>query len=585
MKIKNKVLLSCFSAVAVLSLAALAALQFITPNASFNGIYSTDFEVLAEEENQTNPLGVTMGMYSNNKEYLLLATSFNVDNVANYKELGYKITVNGGETQKLGAGNTYYTGISVKTGESTSKDYILGENIYANVEADGMIVAETVFDTSATYVIEPYIISNEGVESVNTAINIGHTHELSLNVKTGPTNAKIASYGTLNTNGLVIEEVCATCDYAEDVTAACVQQKYEHGEAVTFTYGENSVNVPVTEVTGYEVKVTAHSGCAIGTGELSMNKMPEGNPADEYKASGYVCGTTSDKKFQIHKEVKYYVGEYAGVDLYKVGNFDASETLTYFVYSEVAGTANISVLVSDQRSSAGEVPAKALSSVFNAEVNGEAITISPTAKTKAFTATGSYQMDFSYVTLTAQAQLNEGWNTVAILPISGKAQLQMSTMKFDFVQKTESKRVILVSGMGVKEEPTEQTLAGKEDVGEVYLVGKEGLTIAEDGGVIVVKNGLQGSVVTYYVYLEKDVTATVNLTGSASGYYASSGSGTPDTVRLCTFGTDITVKVNGQDATCADTALFPEYHVSTPTWSVCHNFMTITLLENVELHE
>ncbi|MBO5328204.1 MAG: hypothetical protein J6B04_03430, partial [Clostridia bacterium] len=34
-----------------------------------------------------------------------------------------------------------------------------------------------------------------------------------------------------------------------------------------------------------------------------------------------------------------------------------------------------------------------------------------------------------------------------------------------------------------------------------------------------------------------------------------------------------------------DTALFPEYHVSTPTWSVCHNFMTRTLLETVEVHE
>lgn len=596
MKNKQKVLSTCFLSVLFVVSSLLLCFNVFTPSQTpaTKGVYGGTFNVFAETEASAT-IGEIKGMKSIDNTYLLLATSFDVDDVANYSEVGYKVSKNGAEAEKVGAGSDFYTGIVVRTGETTTKEYILGENIFQGVVADGMIVAEMEYDVTADYTIQPYIIANGGDEITVEGGTVEHAHEISVALTEQPTSNKIASYGKLDTTGMVITATCTYCDLEEDVTAKAVQEKYTTGNTVTFDYQGEKLSIAVEEVKGYEVKVQAFSGQAVGTGgEYNMNKMPETVPADTYKASGYVGGTTpANNKFKIHNETVYYQGEYKGQTLYKVGNFDAAETLTYFVWSDVAGYAEISVLATGQANGTMGVTVSSidLKGRFGITVNGENVAVSDNAKTKEFVSETNWAMDFSPVVL-ASAPVVAGWNAVKILPVKGQAQPNLSTMFFNFIQKLETQSVIPTKAMdeNFRLEPTPELLAGQESTGAIFVAGKlaDKTAIAQEGAYVAVKSTIKGSVVTYYVYMEKDVVADVKLTGSSAAAYKTSDAtyegSTPNAVRAVTFGTDVSVAVNGANQ-ALDGAEIPEYIMGLDkgAWSVCQHYVTVDLLQGVEL--
>ncbi len=458
MKTKQKIIVSCLLSALFIVASVFLFLQLFAQkdNVKTKGVYNGAFTAFADGAAANAIIGETKGMMSTDGEYYLLATSFDVDNVANYKELGYEVTVgDAAEAEKVGASNLYYTGIVVKTSETTTKEWILGENIFTDVAADGMIVAEMEYDLACEYIFMPYLLTNDDTKiTLDTPLSIKHTHELALDLISEPTSKKIASYGTLDTTGMQINAVCSSCQetITENVTA--VQSAYEHGAVVTFTYEDASVSVPVEEVTGYEVKVQKFTGYEQYTNyQTTMNALPkdwatpsaDGYPTDAFKTSGYV-GASKTRLNENNKEVfntltivndyekNRYLGEYNSADLWYVGGLDAvGEKVTYYVYSEVSGNANISVLASSNTAMAATVvPSLNFNEYLTVTVNGTSATVSASASTKEFTSTATYQMYFTKVLMTT-VELQVGWNELTITRTAAAA-IQLSDMFFDFVQ-------------------------------------------------------------------------------------------------------------------------------------------------------
>ena len=582
MKNKQKFMATAVLGVAFAVSTALMFVQSVPANTpATNGLYNGAFSVYAEEQD-TATIGQTLGMKSVDEQYLLIATSFDVDDIANYSEVGYKISKDGAEAEKVGAGNQFYTGIVVKTGETTTKEYTLGDNIFADVVADGMIVAEIEYDATADYVIQPYLITNGGVETF-VDVNVQHAHNLSVAVTAQPTSNKIASYGKLNTAGMTVTQTCSLCDLEEDVTANCTQDKYTTGDTVTFDYNGEKLTVAVEEVKGYEVEI---SDSNYDFWDLYGEDPTPDILDDKYKESGYISGEGGE--MNIQNESSFYQGEYAGQTLNKISNFTSGKEITYHVWSDVAGYAEIALLASFNGYTVGSiVAAKSLNTFAKLSVNGKEIALPDSVKTSEFTVEMMYGMDFSEIPL-IRTQLGAGWNTITITNVSGDSAFNTSTMSIDFVENKGTKTVSPASNMGVREEPTQDTLAGREEVGQIYLSGSlaDGCAVGMEGTTRCIVSTQKGTVVTYYVYFDESVTADVQFicaSSSVSGW-SSDSSWVPTGVSQVAFGTDISVAVNGATHTVSDGAIMPEYSVETPSWDACRNFVTVDLMEDVSFN-
>lgn len=151
----------------------------------FNGTYNGTLTAFAEETS-TEGTGSAEGtetatqvgnlvlkkMISVDNKYMLLAAS--IDNVAEYKAIGYYITENGVTTKK--EGNTYYTGIQVKTDNNGgTKTYYMSDIYNTEVEYSyenaGMIVCEIPYTVDAEYDVTPYLINKNDEEIKGT---LGH---------------------------------------------------------------------------------------------------------------------------------------------------------------------------------------------------------------------------------------------------------------------------------------------------------------------------------------------------------------------------------------------------------------------------
>ncbi len=122
-----------------------------TANGGLKGTY--DFTAFAEGT-ETYTAYATKGLVSTDGNYLLLLTG--IDDVTAYKEIGYKISVNGGAvtTEKM---TTYYT--AVKTGETE-----VGQTTIFDADVQGMIVYEIEYDSANEYSVTPYFTKNDGTE-------------------------------------------------------------------------------------------------------------------------------------------------------------------------------------------------------------------------------------------------------------------------------------------------------------------------------------------------------------------------------------------------------------------------------------
>ena len=172
MKLSTKqTLIKALAAAFVLTAAGgtVLAINSMTANKAespFNGVYNGTLTAFAEETTpsegtdpatQVNNL-VLKKMISVNNDYMLLATS--IDNVTEYKGLGYYITENG-VTQNKPLDDIYYTGIQVNTNTEEGTHTYSMADIYGaeySYKNAGMIVCEIPYTESAEYAVKPYLV-------------------------------------------------------------------------------------------------------------------------------------------------------------------------------------------------------------------------------------------------------------------------------------------------------------------------------------------------------------------------------------------------------------------------------------------
>ena len=139
----------------------------------FNGVYGGQtFTALAEDAVEEPTVTYTMqtkGMYSLNNDYLLLTT--NIDDVTQYQEVGYTVSLNGGEGVDQGS-EKYYDSITFKTdAEGGTRTDMMADIFEGNV-VTGMIVTEIPYSNANSYSITPYLVTNEGTTEKGTTIRL-----------------------------------------------------------------------------------------------------------------------------------------------------------------------------------------------------------------------------------------------------------------------------------------------------------------------------------------------------------------------------------------------------------------------------
>ena len=161
MKTKSKVILSSILAAIFVVASVCLGVQLFTQKSDLTkGVYDGAFTAFADGETTATEIGTMKGMVSTKGDYLLLATALKIENFGDYSAIGYEITEDGTAVTAEGLeSDTYYTGISVKTGEDTSKEWTMEEVFEGEEGVTGLIVAEISYDETADYAITPYVVS------------------------------------------------------------------------------------------------------------------------------------------------------------------------------------------------------------------------------------------------------------------------------------------------------------------------------------------------------------------------------------------------------------------------------------------
>lgn len=140
----------------------------------FNGVYGgqtfTAFAEDAVEEPTVTYTMQTKGMYSLNNDYLLLTT--NIDDVTQYQEVGYTVSLNGGEGVDQGS-EKYYDSITFKTDAEGGTRTDAMADIFADNVVTGMIVTEIEYSEANNYSITPYMITNDDVRQEGKTVTVG----------------------------------------------------------------------------------------------------------------------------------------------------------------------------------------------------------------------------------------------------------------------------------------------------------------------------------------------------------------------------------------------------------------------------
>lgn len=140
----------------------------------FNGVYGgqtfTAFAEDAVEEPTVTYTMQTKGMYSLNNDYLLLTT--NIDDVTQYQEVGYTVSLNGGEGVDQGS-EKYYDSITFKTDAEGGTRTDAMADIFADNVVTGMIVTEIEYSETNNYSITPYMITNDDVRQEGKTVTVG----------------------------------------------------------------------------------------------------------------------------------------------------------------------------------------------------------------------------------------------------------------------------------------------------------------------------------------------------------------------------------------------------------------------------
>ncbi len=111
----------------------------------------------------------TMGKYSTDEQYLLLATNLDIEDYSAYKEVGYSISADGASAEDRGS-NQYYDGIIFQTEDGPQT--VTMQEIFPDNVVTGMIVCEIEYDLAVEYSVRPYYISKEDVRTEGDAFTI-----------------------------------------------------------------------------------------------------------------------------------------------------------------------------------------------------------------------------------------------------------------------------------------------------------------------------------------------------------------------------------------------------------------------------
>ncbi len=186
MKTKSRIILSSILAAIFVMASVCLGVQLFTQKSDLTkGVYDGAFTAFADGQ-ATDEIGEIRGMISVNKDYLLLATELCVANANDYSAIGYEIKENGGTATDYSS-DTYYTGITVKTGEEAFVTYYLQDVFGAETTAMGMIVAEIEYEAISAYEITPYVVSKTAGKLYGTAQTLDATEETYTLTLTGAT--------------------------------------------------------------------------------------------------------------------------------------------------------------------------------------------------------------------------------------------------------------------------------------------------------------------------------------------------------------------------------------------------------------
>ena len=150
------------------------------------GNYGGTFTAFAAEAsgataaNASYTMTSVRGMYSTDRQYLLLATGVTVnadvqDNDSGLYEVGYKVTKGGEEVElpDLSEWQSLYTGITFSAGEENEETQgiadVLGEDA---VSVTGMIVYELEYDMAEEYTVQPYVMTDAETTQSGTAVTV-----------------------------------------------------------------------------------------------------------------------------------------------------------------------------------------------------------------------------------------------------------------------------------------------------------------------------------------------------------------------------------------------------------------------------
>lgn len=156
------------SAITCLVLAIAFVLAPATNVGEFFGAY--DVNAFADAGgDDTTTIYATKHNIAKNKDYMLIATAFNV-NPDDYSSVGYEITINGVDQAPIESPD-YYTGIEVKTSATESKTVTATDIYGAEIEHTGLIVAEIAYNPLFEYEICVFMTPNEGEKEYGSQIS------------------------------------------------------------------------------------------------------------------------------------------------------------------------------------------------------------------------------------------------------------------------------------------------------------------------------------------------------------------------------------------------------------------------------
>lgn len=434
-----------------------------------------------------------------------------------------------------------------------------------------------------------------------------------------PDDSRVVKGGEISTEGLKIMARAAVGDEEWDVTKDCVFSEYTGGDSITATYtlgGVNdSVEIPVTEVTSYFVSAESFKAGAPASGNYYLPAMPDDintEKYDAYKETGYIAATQSD---DTTARFTYQGGSVVGGSKYSVSNIPASSDLAFYFWSDFDANAHIIANIASSNTYKTEnatyadggpnaVHAVTLADAITVYCNNspDSAVINPEAQAKGFEGPAD-KSDWGVCGYFNDAWLfdmrvTKGWNSVRLcfeqsgaLNVSGLevrfsgAPLTefLSDISFDFASAYLMESYTWMGDIMVpkdtRPEDLDAELAGYEDVGAAFLEksGAESnanaaMKVGNEGGVRSVINMKKDESVYYYIWSEGNGTADIVLNVASSSLYNDNKDAYPVVMNK-----DYAYYVNGEQFVPADDVISPEQHMETGGWETGQQFNKLTL--------